>query len=214
MKKVIVLGATGLIGKHLVKQLAECKHISQIMAVTRRKVTYSDPKIENKVIDFNQIEQYGALFKGDILFSCLGTTKKQARTLAAQREVDVEYQLKVAELAANNGVSAYFLVSSSGANSQSKNAYLQMKGDLEDKITELQFKHICIFQPSLLLGAREGFRFGEKLGSWVLPSLCQLPFLRRYRPIYGHQVAAKMCQESMKFKIGIQRFSLDACFPD
>ncbi|RZQ51951.1 short chain dehydrogenase [Pseudoalteromonas phenolica] len=214
MRKVIVLGATGLIGKHLVKQLAGCEHISQIVAVTRRKVTYTDPKIENIVIDFNQLEQHGALFKGDILFSCLGTTKKQAGTRAAQRVVDLDYQLKIAKQAAENGVKGYFLVSSSGANAKSNNAYLQMKGELEDKVKRIAFEQIAIFQPSLLLGERDGFRLAEKFGGWVLPALCLLPILKRYRPIYGYQVANKMCQESAKVNTGIQVFTLEQCFPE
>lgn len=214
MRKVIVLGATGLIGKHLVKQLAGCEHISQIVAVTRRKVTYTDPKIENIVIDFNQLEQHGALFKGDILFSCLGTTKKQVGTRAAQRIVDLDYQLKIAKQAAENGVRGYFLVSSSGANTKSNNAYLQMKGELEDKVKRLAFEQIAIFQPSLLLGERDGFRLAEKLGGWVLTALCLLPTLKRYRPIYGYQVANKMCQESAKVNTGVQVFTLEQCFPE
>ncbi|TMN88081.1 short chain dehydrogenase [Pseudoalteromonas phenolica] len=214
MRKVIVLGATGLIGKHLVKQLAGCEHISQIVAVTRRKVTYTDPKIENIVIDFNQLEQHGALFKGDILFSCLGTTKKQVGTRAAQRIVDLDYQLKIAKQASENGVRGYFLVSSSGANTKSNNAYLQMKGELEDKVKRLAFEQIAIFQPSLLLGERDGFRLAEKLGGWVLTALCLLPILKRYRPIYGYQVANKMCQESAKVNTGVQVFTLEQCFPE
>ena len=214
MKKAVVIGATGLIGKHLVEMLAQQPEYRKVTAISRRKVEFSNPKIENIVFDFANLEQFNNVFNSDTLFSCLGTTKKQAGSVAAQRVVDVDYQLKAAELAANNGVSEYFLVSSSGANGKSKNAYLQMKGELEDKVTQLKFKRICIFQPSLLLGEREGFRFGEKLGSWILPLLCRLPLLKRYKPIYGEQVATKMCQESLKLKTGVQRFTLDACFPD
>ncbi|TMO57247.1 NAD(P)H-binding protein [Pseudoalteromonas phenolica] len=214
MKKAVVIGATGLIGKYLVEMLAQQPEYRKVTAISRRKAEFSNPKIENIVFDFANLEQFNNVFNSDTLFSCLGTTKKQAGSVAAQRVVDVDYQLKAAELAANNGVSEYFLVSSSGANDKSKSAYLQMKGELEDKVTQLKFKRICIFQPSLLLGKREGFRFGEKLGSWILPLLCRLPLLKRYKPIYGEQVATKMCQESLKLKTGIQRFTLDACFPD
>lgn len=214
MKTAIVVGATGLIGQILIKQLAESARIAKVIAITRRKICYVNPKISNQVVDFANLDNFSWYFKGDLLFSCLGTTKKQAGSVAAQRMVDVDYQLKVAEFAADNGVSEYFLVSSSGANGKSKNAYLQMKGELEDKVTRLKFNRICIFQPSLLLGEREEVRFGEKLGSWILPTLCRLPLLKRYKPIFGEQVAIKMCQESLKLKTGVQRFTLDACFPD
>jgi len=214
MKTAIVLGATGLIGQNLILKLAQQSHIKKVITVTRRAVEYSHSKIENQVVDFSLLEQYSQTFAGDILFSCLGTTKKQAGSTAAQRIIDVDYQLTAAQLAANNGVHEYFLVSSSGANPNSKNAYLQMKGELEEKIMSLGFKRICIFQPSLLLGERNHFRMGEKLGSWVLPTLCKLPILKRYRPIYGAQVATKMCEVSAQQKVGISRYTLDKCFPE
>ncbi|SFD67945.1 NAD-dependent epimerase/dehydratase family protein [Pseudoalteromonas denitrificans] len=213
MKTAIVLGATGLIGQNLTKKLVEQPHIKKVIAVTRRVVDYSHPKIENQVVDFSLLEQYSQLFSGDLLFSCLGTTKKQAGSSAAQRMVDVDYQLTAAKLAATNGVTEYFLVSSSGANATSKNTYLQMKGELEDSIVSLGFKRICIFQPSLLLGERNHLRIGEKIGSWILPTLCTLPALKRYKPIYGYQVAAKMCQVSAQQKVGITRYKLEECFP-
>ncbi len=214
MKIAIVLGVTGLIGQNLTKKLAEQAHIKKVIAVTRRAVNYTHPNIENQVVDFSKLEQYSQLFSGDILFSCLGTTKKQAGSIAAQRIIDVDYQLTAAKLAAINGVSEYFLVSSSSANSKSNNTYLQMKGELENKIQGLDFQRICIFQPSLLLGKRNSFRLGEKIGSWILPTICKLPVLIRYRPIYGYQVAEKMCQISAQQKLGIERYSLDACFPE
>jgi uncharacterized protein YbjT (DUF2867 family) len=213
MKTAIVLGATGLIGQNLTLKLAQQSHIKKVIAVTRKTVDYSHPKIENQVVDFSLLEQYSQTFSGDLLFSCLGTTKKQAGSTAAQRIIDVDYQLTAAKLAANNGVSEYFLVSSSGANATSKNAYLQMKGELENKIMDLGFERICIFQPSLLLGERNHFRIGEKLGSWILPTLCKIPILQRYKPIYGTQVATKMCQVSAQQKVGITRYTLDECFP-
>lgn len=214
MKTAIVLGATGLIGQNLINKLAQQSHIKKVIAVTRKAVEYTHPKIENQVVDFSFLEQYRHIFSGDILFSCLGTTKKQAGSTIEQRIVDVDYQFTVAKLAASNGVTEYFLVSSSGANPSSKNAYLQMKGELEDKIIQLGFQRVCIFQPSLLLGERNHFRLGEKIASWILPSLCKLPFLKRYNPIYGHQVAAKICQVSAQQQVGIIHYTLDQCFPE
>lgn len=67
-----------------------------------------------------------------------------------------------------------------------------MKGELERKVQKLPFERISIFQPSLLLGKRPELRLAEKLGSLLLPILCILPGLRRYRPIRGEAVAAKM----------------------
>ena len=214
-KTAIVIGATGLVGSQLVKQLVDEAHISQVITLTRRPAPYKNEKVINHVVDFDHLAQHAQLFKADILFSCLGTTKKAAGSIAAQRKVDFYYQLKVAELAVKHGVQHYLLVSSSGANANSGNAYLQMKGELEQTVKTLAFDQISIIQPSLLLGERNNeFRIGEKLGSVLLPILCMLPGLRKYRPITGKQVAAKMCALSAESGSGVAYFKLDELFKD
>ncbi|RLB69716.1 MAG: short chain dehydrogenase, partial [Deltaproteobacteria bacterium] len=160
----IVIGATGLVGRALVDQLADADHIDKIITLTRRPAGHSCPEVHNQIVDFDHLEDYASSFRGDLLFSCLGTTRKQAGSSAARRRVDLDYQYKAAQLAADHGVGHYLLVSSSGANADSNNAYLQMKGELEQKVQALPFNRISIFQPSLLIGKRANTRMGEKLG--------------------------------------------------
>lgn len=212
-KVALVIGATGLVGSHLVKQLTKATHITKVVTLTRRPVNYHSDKVINHVIDFDNLSQYSSQFNADILFSCLGTTKKTAGSVDAQRKVDFDYQLHVAQLAAQMEVEHYLLVSSSGANANSNSAYLKMKGELEDAVKALSFKRISIIQPSLLLGKRTNdFRFAEKLGSVLLPLLCVIPGLKKYRPITGQQVAIKLSQISMQSGHGIEYFTLDALF--
>jgi uncharacterized protein YbjT (DUF2867 family) len=208
----IVIGATGLVGRALIDQLADADHISNVITLTRHPAGHSCPKIHNQVVDFDHLEDYASSFNADLLFSCLGTTRKQAGSIAAQRKVDLDYQYKAAQLAANHGVHHYLLVSSSSANISSNNPYLQMKGELEQKVQTLPFNRISIFQPSLLLGQRAELRMGEKLGSWILPVLCSIPGLRRFRPIAGEQVAAKMIQASRQPGPSLEWFRLDEIF--
>lgn len=166
MEKVaLVIGSTGLVGKSLVDQLVAANHIEQVITLTRKPVEHVSAKVVNHVVDFDLLELHASLFQANLMFSCLGTTLKQAGSIEAQRKVDFEYQLKAAELAIANGVSHYLLVSSSGANDQSRSAYLKMKGELEKRIKLLNFERISIFQPSLLMGERKEFRLAEKLGS-------------------------------------------------
>ncbi|WP_444921797.1 NAD-dependent epimerase/dehydratase family protein [Microbulbifer sp. CnH-101-G] len=210
--RAIIIGATGLIGNHLVEQLAKEAFIDEIVTLTRRNTPSPHPKVRNEVVDFDRLEEYAELFRGDLLFSCLGTTKKQAGSLEQQHKVDVDYQFHAAQLAANNGVSHYLLVSSSGANAKSSNAYLRMKGELEQKVLLLPFAQISIFRPSLLMGDRSDSRPAEKIGAILLPWICLLPGLRRYRPIKGAQVAAKMVSESQRQGKGLETFTLDELF--
>ncbi|TEW50174.1 NAD(P)H-binding protein [Psychromonas algicola] len=211
-KVAIVIGATGLIGSALVEKLIDATHVSKIITLTRKPISYASPKVFNEVVDFENLALYAELLKGDLLFSCLGTTLKQAGSIEAQRKVDLDYQFNAAEIAANNGVKHYLLVSSAGANQTSNKAYLKMKGELEHVIKSLPFHRISIFQPSLLIGHREHFRWGEKIGSWLLPVLCFLPWLKRYRPISGEQVAAKMIQVSTQAGNPLEFFCLDEIF--
>ncbi|MEH6577093.1 MAG: NAD(P)H-binding protein [Amphritea sp.] len=208
----IVIGATGLVGRALVDQLADADHIISVITLTRRPAEHPSAKVQNQIVGFEHLDDYASLLRGDLLFSCLGTTRKQAGSLAAQRKVDLDYQYKAAKLAASQGVKHYLLVSSSGADIDSNNAYLQMKGELEQKIQALPFKRISIFQPSLLVGKRAELRVGEKLGDWVLSLLCVIPGLRRFHPIQGEQVAAKMIQVSQQPGCLLEWFRLDEIF--
>ncbi|MDO6694263.1 NAD(P)H-binding protein [Aliiglaciecola sp. 3_MG-2023] len=212
MKTALVLGATGLIGKNLVNRLAADEGVEKVVAVTRRPVEYQSNKIVNQVVNFDELEQYSDVFIGDVLFSCLGTTAKQAGSVQKQRKVDFDYQYHAAKIAAENGVNHYILVSSSGANGKSISPYLKMKGELEDAVCVLPFKRISIVQPSLLIGERETFRLGESVASWILPILCKLPFLKRYRPISGDEVAKKMISISHTSANTKQIYRLDELF--
>ena len=215
MKKAVVVGATGLVGRHIVQLLSENQNVEEVIAITRREAHFESKKVVNKIIDFECLEDYSELFRCDALFSCLGTTRKQAGTIEAQRLVDFEYQLKVAQLAQSNNVKHYLLVSSSGADSKRSNPYFKMKGDLENMINAMDFQHISIFRPSLLMGDRVDVRYGEKLAASILPLLCRLPPLKRYRPITGEEVAKKMvnCSLNLTNKNQIELYTLDEVFP-
>lgn len=218
MRKAIVLGATGLVGSQVVRVLAESDQVEQIIAVTRRPVNYAVTEMKNKVVNqvvnFDRLPDFSDLLQGDALFSCLGTTRKQAGSLEAQRLVDFDHQYSCAAMAADNGVEHYLLVSSSGANASSFSPYLKMKGELEHAIERLPFKRISVFQPSLLLGNRPQSRRAEDLGSVVLPTLCKLPGLKRFRPIEGALLARRMVEVSLRQETGHQLFRLADCFPD
>lgn len=211
-KTAIVIGATGLVGRALTDQLTDAPHISRVVTLTRRSAHHSSPKICNNVVNFDRLKDHASLFEADIMFSCLGTTRSKAGSIDAQRRVDLDYQYEAAQLAVGNGVRHYLLVSSSRAHADSGNAYLKMKGELEKRVQTLPFERISIFQPSLLTGPRPELRMGEKTLSRILPAICIIPGLRRFRPIRGEQVAAKMVQVSQLPGKPLEWFVLDEIF--
>lgn len=215
--KAVVLGATGLVGGSLVRQLAEAEHITQVVALCRRPIAVHGEKVQYKVVDFDHLESELRGMQADLLFSCLGTTKKIAGSIEAQRIVDVHYQLEVFQTLVRQGLKHYLLVSSSGAHERSSNAYLKMKGELEREVKiifeDSKMNTLHILQPSLLKGPRKEFRLGESIGTRISPLLTCLPFFKKYRPIHVDEVAEKMVLLSRE-GLGVNKtHTLDEVFP-
>jgi uncharacterized protein YbjT (DUF2867 family) len=199
MKSAIIIGATGLIGNLLVNKLLADGRYQTIKVFVRRSLNLSNPKLEEYIVDFDEIDKWKNKISGDELFSAMGTTIREAKSTTLQYKVDVTYQYECAKAAAENGVKNYFLVSSSGANSKSKLFYLRIKGELDEKVQQLSFNKIRIFRPSLLLGERPEKRFGEKAAENILKIIVPIfPFLKNQRPIEGEKVTKAMIASANK----------------
>lgn len=210
MKKAIVIGGTGMVGTQLIKQLIESADYSEIVSLVRRPSGVSHPKLNEQIIDFDQPEKWKTLISGDVLFSTLGTTIAQAKTKEAQYKVDFTYQYIVAEIAAQNAVQNYVLISSAGSNATSKAFYMNMKGKLEDAVKLLPFQVISIIRPGQLAGERTEKRFGEKVGLSVMYLLNKIGLFKRYLPIQGWQVAKAMIHAAEKKQS--ETYTLDQVF--
>ena len=138
--KALVIGATGSVGKDLVQQLIEDSSVERIDIFVRREVKIPAAKVVAHVVDFDHPETWADQLKGDVLFSCLGTTIRAAGSQDAQWKVDYTYQYEAAKAAKANGVKTYVLVSSVGANARSKVFYTKMKGALDEAVQELGFE--------------------------------------------------------------------------
>jgi len=192
MKKAIVIGATGMVGIQLIQSLIKNKNYSEILSLVRRPSGFTNPKLTEQVINFDEPDTWRKQVTGDVLFSTLGTTIAQAKTKEAQYKVDFTYQYTVAKIAAENGVTHYVLISSAGANSKSKIFYTKMKGELEKEVQKLPFEIISIIKPSVLVGDRIQNRPGEKMAYTLLNILNKIGFFKRYRPIHAIIVAKAM----------------------
>ena len=188
---VAILGATGAVGRDLVEQLLKDDAFGSVVAFVRRPLAVENPKLTVHVIDFDHPEQWRPLLRGDVLFSCLGTTIKAAGSQEAQWKVDYTYQYETAKAARENGVETYALVSSIGANPKSKVFYTRMKGELEEAVKKLVFPACFILQPPSLI--RKGSdRFGEKAGVVMLKALNAIGLMRSWTPMPTEEVAAAM----------------------
>ena len=207
----IVIGATGLVGAHLIQALIKDSRISKIKVFTRRSCGVNNQKVEEHLVDFNQLSDYKNEIQGDVLFSCMGTTLKTAGSKEAQYKVDYTYQYQMARLAHENGVEDYVLISSTGANLNSSFFYSKMKGELERDVQALNFQRTIFIRPSVLMGDRPEKRFGEAFGAKVINTLAAIiPSLKKYKGILGSDVAASMLQiYHQEQSSGLQIFELD-----
>ena len=210
LKKAIVIGATGMVGTQLIKLLIENPDYSEIISFVRRSGGIISPRLTEHVIDFDKPETWKGLVKGNVLFSSLGTTIAQAKTKDAQYKVDFTYQFNVAKIAAENGVTKYVLISSAGANPESKVFYVKMKGELEKAIQSLPFDIISVIKPGLLAGDRIENRPVEKIGYTLLNGLNKLGMFKRYKPIQASIVAKAMVNAAKAKKSG--SYTLDEVF--
>ena len=214
MKTAVVIGASGLIGKTLVKKLLEDNRYNSIKVFVRRSINISNSKLVEHIVDFDKITDWKSKITGDELYSAMGTTIKKAGSKEAQYKIDVTYQYEFAKAAADNGVMSYFLVSSFGANAKSKLFYMKIKGELEEKVKLLPFRKIRIFRPSLLLGERDEKRLGEKAAERILKIVVPVfPFLKNQKPIEGEKVANAMIASANKVNNEqIRIYELDEIF--
>jgi len=194
LKTTIVIGATGLVGSELINQLILDSDFSTIKLFVRKASLFNHSKIEEYIFDFNDMNTNAELITGDIVFSCLGTTIKTAGSKEAFAKVDFTYVYNFAQQAKRNGVKTFVLVSSLGANANSSNFYLKVKGDIESDLARLKFKNLIIVRPSMLLGNRTEFRLGELVGKVIMKSLSFLFIgkLKKYKAIEAKTVAKAM----------------------
>lgn len=201
MKKcsAIVLGATGSCGKELVYSLIKNPNFDRITIFTRNELKIRNQKLVNHTIDFSKLQEYKKLIVGDILFSALGTTLKEAGSKSNQYEVDFTYQYEFAKMASQNGVSSYSLISSAGANEKSLFFYPRIKGELEIAVTNLSFEIIRIFQPPLLIRQPDLIRPAELIGIKLFSTLNKIGIFMQQKPLSVFDLAKIMTKESISY---------------
>lgn len=199
--KALLIGATGSTGKFLLNELIQDDDYTSVTIFVRRPTGRSHPKLSEHVIDFSQLDQYSEYITGDVLFSCLGTTLKEAGSQKKQWEIDFEIPATFARIARQNQVNSIVLVSSADASPKSSIFYSRMKGELETAITELNFGQYIIFRPGPLL--REGSdRSGEKILVKTLDFFNGIGLLKKYKPLPTEVLAMKLAKAPWKLPQG------------
>ncbi|KAF2998602.1 Protein fmp52, mitochondrial [Curvularia kusanoi] len=158
MATAALAGSTGQVGSNILSQLLTHPSFSSVYAYTRRELPNPTAATKLHPLSSTDTSTWASMFPRSpapaVFFSGLGTTMKQAGSFEAQYKIDYDLNLELAKAAKDAGVETYVLISSSNASSQSRFAYVQMKGKLEDDVAALGFKHTVFVQPGLIIGER------------------------------------------------------------
>ncbi|BDS09760.1 oxidoreductase [Aureispira anguillae] len=205
-KTAIIIGASGLVGQELTQQLTVDDRYEKIIALVRKPLDIDHDKIEEVKYDFDWPN--ADLVMGDELFCCLGTTIKAAGSQAAFRKVDYDYVLETAKIALANGTKKMTMISSIGADKNSKVFYSRVKGEIEAALHELDFEACHILRPSLLMGSRNELRMGELVGKFAMTAF-SFAIPNKYKGIESKQVAKAMIVAINSEKKGVQILESD-----
>ena len=183
--RILLAGATGLIGRQALDLFLEHPSTERVITISRRPLERPPhPKLDARIVEFELLNEQEELFKVSHIVCALGTTMRQAGDRQAFRRVDYYYPLSLARLGLEGGARHFLLVSSLGANPQSRIFYNRVKGEIEDAPRKLAYGSLTILRPSLLMGDRAEFRLGERVGQALARFVPG-----KFRPIAARDVA-------------------------
>ncbi|MBM3164859.1 MAG: nucleoside-diphosphate sugar epimerase [Bacteroidetes bacterium] len=190
----MIIGSSGLVGSCLLDELIKRQDIAEIRLLVRKPISQLPRKVHQFVTDFTALDVASDFFKVDVLYCCLGTTRKKTPNLQAYKAIDFGITMDVARRTKINGCNEVHLVSSVGANATSSNFYLRIKGETEEGLISLGFERCCIYRPSMLLGKRHESRPLERVAQRLMPIFDLLTLGGKYHSIEASSVARTMSQ--------------------
>ncbi|MGX9772359.1 NAD-dependent dehydratase [Janthinobacterium aestuarii] len=199
--KLILIGATGLVGREVLRLALSDTRVTAIVAPVRKPLP-AHPKLDAPLVDFDRLPADAPWWQADAVICTLGTTMKVAGTRQAFRRVDHDYPLAAARLALAAGTRTYALNSAAGANAASRFFYNRVKGDLERDLEALGFASLTHVRPGLIGGEREEARAGEGAALHVLRVLGPvLP--RRWRINPAPRIASALLEAALAGTPGV-----------
>tara|TARA_R110000850_G_scaffold68457_3_gene152825 strand:- start:670 stop:1314 length:645 start_codon:yes stop_codon:yes gene_type:complete len=189
--RAVILGATGLVGKHLLDTLLNEDSYDEILVIGRSSTGLNHPKLKEQLGDLLDDNFFKEPLECNHLYCCIGTTQSKTSDLAVYKHIDYGIPVHAATAGLKGGMQKFLVVSSLGANPKSKMFYSRTKGQMEETLRKMSIPRLHIFRPSLLLGDRDETRIGEKVGVFINKVL-GWAFPAKYRGISAKKVATAM----------------------
>ena len=199
--KLLLVGSTGLVGRHVLAQALVHPEVETVVAPVRRAMNAA-PKLVAPIVDFDALPEGAPWWQADAVICTLGTTMRVARSEQAFRRVDHDYPLTVARLARRHGTPTFVLNSALGADPNSRVFYNRVKGEVERELADVGFRSLTLVRPGLIGGQREEFRAGERVGLLALGALGPL-LPRRWRINPADQIARRLLQAAVSATPGV-----------
>jgi uncharacterized protein YbjT (DUF2867 family) len=159
--KLLLLGASGLVGSETLKLALSHDSVSEVIAPTRKPLVPCDKLVNPVTSRLEELTTTMASYKPDAVICALGTTQKKAGSKDAFRYVDHELPIAFGKVAHAEGIKTYAIVTAMGASEDSKNFYYRTKGEVERDVKEIGFRSLTICRPSLIGGERNEARAAE-----------------------------------------------------
>jgi uncharacterized protein YbjT (DUF2867 family) len=193
-KTAIILGSTGLTGGLLTALLIKDPNYSKIKLFTRRPTTFSSPKIEEITCDLLNLEAVKENFTGDAIFCCIGTTKAKTPDRDLYHKIDYGIPMEAAQLAKENNINTFMVISSIGTSDKSPFFYVRTKGEMERDILKMDIPHTYIMKPAFINGRPDEDRKGEKNLKFLMRVMdfFMIGPLKKYKSTQALQIAKAM----------------------
>ena len=208
MKQLMLVGATGLVGSHVLQKALDDAAVDRVVAPTRKPLA-PHPKLFNPVLDFHRLPEGADWWAVDAVICALGTTIRVAGSQAAFYKVDHDLPLEVAYLARRHGARAYAFNSALGADTGSRVFYSRTKGETERDLQAVGYPSLTLVRPGLIDGQRSTGRPLERFAVHV--SKAVQPLLpKRYRVVPAERIAHHLLQAALAATPGVHVLPSDA----
>lgn len=198
---LLLIGATGLVGRHVLDQALADPRIGAVTALVRRELP-AHPKLTTVRADFERLDRNASWWHADAVICTLGTTMRAAGSRAAFQRVDHDYPLTVARLAHAHGTPVYVLNSAIGADARARFFYNRVKGELENHLLQVGFDSLVLVRPGIISGHRNEFRLGERVMLGALRVAAPL-LPRRWRPNPASKIAKALLDAALLPQPGV-----------